>query len=111
MNFSRSLVSFIDDSEQRNFEETDLPEDKKPLNWFDEVDETEELPGPEYITYGCWVRVLNEKENKELTYHLPLKGDKTKKWYPIEIKMMGQKVGFKMFLSGKYYRVLEFGRD
>ena len=69
------------------------------------------MPGPEYITYGCWVKVLNERDDKVIIYHLPLKNDKTTKWFIIMEKMMGQNVGYRMFLSGRFYRVLEFGRD
>lgn len=81
-----------------------------PLNWFDEKDE-EELPGPEFITYGCWVRVLEEKNNKEIVYHIPLKDDRSRAWYGIEEKLIGQDIGYRVFLAGKNYSVLDFGRD
>ena len=81
-----------------------------PLNWFEEEEE-EELPGPEFITYGCWVRVLEEKNNKEIIYHIPLKDDHSRAWYGIEEKLMGQDVGYRVFLAGKNYSVLDFGRD
>lgn len=32
-------------------------------------------------------------------------------WYGIEEKMMGQDVGFRLFLAGRHYSVVEFGRD
>lgn len=115
-----STINSLYEDSQKNMQESNKAVNKdessestdKPLNWFDEEDDdNKELPEPEYVTYGCWVKVLNEKENKELIYHIPLKDDKTKKWFPIEIKMMGQKVGYRMFLSGRYYKVLEFGRE
>ena len=81
------------------------------INWFEETEEELELPGPDYITYGCWVKVLNEKENKEITYHIPLKNDKSKKWFGIEEKLMGRVIGYRIYISGGYYRVLDFGRD
>lgn len=81
-----------------------------PLNWFEEEEE-EELPGPEFITYGCWVRVLEEKNNKEIIYHIPLKDDHSRAWYGIEEKLTGQDVGFRVFLAGKNYSVIDFGRD
>lgn len=40
-----------------------------------------------------------------------IKDDHSRAWYGIEEKMMGQNVGFKVFLAGKHYTVLEFGRD
>lgn len=81
------------------------------LNWFEEETEDGELPGPEYITYGCWVKVLDEKNNKEIIYHIPLKDDHSRAWYGIEEKMLGQNVGFQLFLAGRHYSVVEFGRD
>lgn len=82
-----------------------------PLNWFEEETGDDELPGPEYITYGCWVKVLDEKNNKEIIYHIPIKDDHSRAWYGIEEKMMGQNVGFRLFLAGRHYSVVEFGRD
>lgn len=81
-----------------------------PLNWFEETGD-DELPESEYITYGCWVKVLDEKNNKEIIYHIPLKDDHSRAWYGIEEKMMGQDVGFRLFLAGRHYSVVEFGRD
>ena len=49
------------------------------------------------------------EDNKELDYHIPLKDDKTTKWYEIMRRMMGQQKGFRMFLSGKHYVVTDFG--
>lgn len=84
----------------------------EPLNWFDEDDnEDEELPAPQYITYGCWVKILNEKNKRESIYHLPLKDDKSRDWFAIEKKLMGQDVGYRTFMSGVYYKVLEYGWD
>ncbi len=84
----------------------------EPLNWFNEEDDKDELlPAPQYITYGCWVKVINEKSHQIKKYHLPLKSDKSREWYLIEKKMMGQDVGFKIFLAGANQRVLEYGWD
>lgn len=111
-----------DDLEPEDDEELELEVEEKvpqkqaqtvstaPLNWFEEEEE-EELPGPEFITYGCWVRVLEEKNNKEIIYHIPLKDDHSRAWYGIEEKLMGQDVGYRVFLAGKNYSVLDFGRD
>lgn len=82
-----------------------------PLNWFEEEAEEDQLPRSDYITYGCWVRVIEEKNNREIIYHIPLKDDHSRAWYGIEEKMMGQDVGFRVFLAGKNYSVLDFGRD
>lgn len=98
-------------AEEKKEESESITATAKALNWFDEVNVEKEMPGPEYITYGCWVKVLNERDDKVITYHLPLKNDKITKWFIIMEKMMGQNVGYRMFLSGRFYRVLEFGRD
>ena len=90
---------------------TEEPLASKPLNWFDEESNEDQLPGPEYITYGCWVKVLDEKDNKEIIYHIPLKDNHSRAWFVIEEKMLGQNRGFHVFLRGKTYRVLDFGRD
>lgn len=82
-----------------------------PLNWFEKETGDDELPEPEYITYGCWVKVLDEKNNKKIIYHIPIKDDHSRAWYGIEEKMMGQNVGFRLFLAGRHYSVVEFGRD
>lgn len=81
------------------------------INWVEDAEDELELPGPDFITYGCWVKVLNEKESKEIMYHIPLKNDKSRKWFTIEEKLMGQVIGYRIFISGKYYRVLDFGRE
>ena len=104
-----------EDEPELDMEETESQEQSQtvstaPLNWFEEEEE-EELPGPEFITYGCRVRVLDEKNNKEIIYHIPLKDDHSRAWYGIEEKLMGQDVGYRVFLAGKNYSVLDFGRD
>lgn len=81
-----------------------------PLNWFEE-EESDELPKPDFITYGCWVKVFEDRNNTEIIYHIPPKDDKSRKWYTIEEKLMGQKVEFALFLAGKHYVVQEYGWD
>ena len=99
-------------AKDRNKEELSISTgNSSPFNWFDEVNIEEEMPKPDYITYGCWVDVLNERDNKVITYHIPLKDDKSRKRLPIETKVMGQNIGYRMYMSGKYYQILDFGRD
>ena len=83
----------------------------EPFNWFEEGGEGDKLPRPDYITYGCWVKVLDEKNNKEIIYHIPFKDDHARVWYGIEEKMMGKNVGFRVSFSGKTFCVLDFGCD
>lgn len=81
-----------------------------PLNWFEEED-TDGLPKPDFITYGCWVKVFEKRNNTEIIYHIPQKDDKSRKWYMIEEKLIGQDTDFTLFLAGKRYIVQEFGWD
>lgn len=97
-------------NETENGDNSDINSNNSNLTWFDSTDEKDVLPVPNFITYGCWVKVLKEEEN-ELIYHIPLKDDTSSVWYEIEHKMMGQQVGYTMFLSGKNFRVVAFGRD
>lgn len=89
---------------------SDYAEEKSTasLNWFEEAEE-DILPKPDYITYGCWVKVKEEKTEKIKTYHIPLKGEK-KNWFPIMEKLMGQSIGFSFFIKIKY-EVVDFGWD
>lgn len=81
-------------------------------SWLDEIEIDKSIIKPNYISYGCWVKVLIEKENKEKTIHIPLKGDISTKMYPIHDKLLGKEVGDR-FIFGKngYYIVLDFGFD
>lgn len=104
----------FDDEENQEDEDveesvTEKSAELQSLTWFDMPEEEDVLPAPDYITYGCWVKVLRDEDNKELDYHIPLKDDKTTKWYEIMRRMMGQQKGFRMFLSGKHYVVTDFG--
>ena len=100
----------MEDIEKRSLEiEEELKDENADVEKLEA--EVEELPGSDFITYGCWVKVLDEKNNKEIIYHIPLKDDHSRAWYGIEEKMMGQNVGFRVFLAGRHYTVIAFGRD
>ena len=104
---SESGAAAADTTGQR---EEEKPRPTSPLNWFEEEEE-EELPGPDFVTYGCWVRVHKERANTDVMYHIPLKDNKKTPWYDIMRKMLGQSKGFRMFIKGEYYVVTDFGRD
>ena len=73
-------------------------------------DHNEELlVKPEFVTYGCYMKVRKEKENKILTYHIPLESDKSRTMWGIEERMLGKKVGHRMFLASSWYELIEFG--
>ena len=55
------------------------------------------------------MKVRKEKENKILTYHIPLESDKSRTMWGIEERMLGKKVGHRMFLASSWYELIEFG--
>lgn len=63
------------------------------------------------ITYGNWVKVLDEKEHKRIIYHLPKQNDDSRKWFKIEEMLLEKEIGYRFFLTGRYYKVLDFGID
>lgn len=71
-----------DDADATGQREQEKPRPTSPLNWFEEEKE-EELPGSDFVTYGCWVRVHKERTNTDIMYHIPLKDDKKTPWYDI----------------------------
>ncbi len=65
------------------------------------------LDKPEYVSYGCLVTVAREKDGKEIQYSIPLKSDTSRDLYPIEKRLLGKQVGFRMYQSGSWYEILE----
>ena len=96
------VVEIVAEDEQPSVVEFENPEDEQ---------EEETLKRPDYITYGCAVIVLRERDNQELTYHIPLKSDKSRNLYKIEVDMLGKGVGFRQYLSGSWYKVIDFDWD
>lgn len=82
------------------------------LDFIEEENSTEELLGkPEFVTWGCYVKLHMEKENKMVTYHIPIESDKSRQLWLIEKKMLGKQVGHRVYLSGSWFELIEFGWD
>ena len=106
--------SVIDSSEDTQETDTDEQGDATDASQnLDFLDDEEEESGsllgkPEFVTWGCFMKVRMEKENKVITYHIPLESDKRRQLWLIEKKMLGKQVGHRIYLSGSWYELLEF---
>ena len=82
------------------------------LDFLEEENSTEDLLGkPEFVTWGCYIKLHMEKENKMVTYHIPIESDKSRQLWLIEKKMLGKQVGHRVYLSGSWFELIEFGWD
>jgi hypothetical protein len=83
-------------------------EESQNLDFLD--DEAEGLLGkPEFVTWGCYMKVYKEKSNETVEYHVPLESDNSRNLWLIERKMLGKQVGHRIYLSGSWYELKEFG--
>lgn len=104
----------VDTSEEVEVEdESDVAGEPVDLDFLDEdEDDSESLLGkPEFVTWGCYFTVHVEKDNKDLTYHLPLESDKSRDLWLIEKKMLGKQIGHRIYLGGSWYELTDFGWD
>ena len=99
-----------------NLKENVQKEASQVLHSYEPLDENIEkeneenlLDKPEYVTWGCYMKVRKEKDDKIITYHLPLESDKSRELWLIERKLLGKQVGHRIYLSGSWYELLEFG--
>lgn len=105
------------DTREEVEEPSDLVEDNsddEPVNldFIEEETSTENLLGkPEFVTWGCYIKVRREKNHEELVYHIPLESDNSRKMWGIEERMLGKKVGHRIYLSGAWFELLEYGWD
>jgi len=66
------------------------------------------LGQPEFVTWGCYMKLWKEKENEVIIYHIPLESDKSRQLWLIEKRMLGKQVGHRIYLCGSWYELLEF---
>lgn len=99
----------IDSSDDILIEEDSSEDDENMLDFFEDSDEDSLLDKPEFVTWGCYMKIRKEKENKILTYHIPLESDKSRTMWGIESKMLGKQIGHRMYLAGNWYELIEFG--
>lgn len=91
-------------------EQSKINDKTQNLDFLDEEEESASILGkPEFVTWGCYMKVNMEKENKVLTYHIPLESDKSRKLWGIEKRMLGKQEGHRIYLTGSWYELLEFG--
>lgn len=52
---------------------------------------------------------INERDNKMITYHIPLESDKGRSLLLMERRFLGKQVGHRMYLSEAWFELKEFG--
>ena len=67
------------------------------------------LGKPEYVTWGCYIKVYKEMDESNLVYHIPLESDKSRQIWQIEKRMLGKQVGHRIYLSGSWFELIEYG--
>mgnify|MGYP000232986097 CR=1 FL=1 len=97
-----------------NLRENVTKEASEVLHSYEPLDANIENEGdlldkPEFVTWGCYMKVRKAKDDKIITYHLPLESDKSRELWLIERKLLGKQVGHRIYLSGAWYELLEFG--
>ena len=80
-NADESVIDSTEETQEADADEQDDAADE--LQNLDFLDDEEEEAGnllgkPEFVTWGCYMKVRMEKENKVITYHLPLESDKSR---------------------------------
>jgi len=110
-NVEESIIDSSVDSQEPVVDEQNGEDAPQNLDFLDEgADEGGSLLGkPEFVTWGCYMKVRMEKDNKIITYHIPLESDKSRTMWGIEKRMLGKQVGQRMYLTGSWYELLEFG--
>lgn len=104
VNSSKGMIIESEKIVKENVEIDSYEEDMVDGDYDEEL-----LAKPEFVTYGCYMKVRKEKENKILTYHIPFESDKSRTMWGIEERMLGKKVGYRMFLASSWYELIEFG--
>ena len=97
-----------DDVETEDVDEE--PDEPINLDFIEDESSAESILGkPEFVTWGCYIKVHRDKDNQDLVYHIPLESDKSRQMWLIEKKMLGKQVGHRIYLSGSWYELIEYG--
>ena len=102
----------IDTSEDEVETEDVDEESDEPINldFIEDESFAESILGkPEFVTWGCYIKVHRDKDNQDLVYHIPLESDKSRQMWLIEKKMLGKQVGHRIYLGGSWYELIEYG--
>lgn len=106
-------TTVIDSSEEPAVKESKECEEKTEDIDFDFIEEeisTESLLGkPQFVTWGCYIKLYKEKEDKDVFYHIPIESDKSRQLNLLEKRMLGKQVGHRIYLSGSWYELKDFG--
>jgi hypothetical protein len=106
------IDSSEDTSETSDADNLGDNEESQNLEFLNDGEEDEGILGkPEFVTWGCFMKVYVEKSAKIAEYHIPLESDKSRTLWLIEKKMLGKQVGHRIYLSGSWYELKEFGWD
>jgi len=87
-------------------------ESDEPINldFIEDESSAESILGkPEFVTWGCYIKVHRDKDNQDFVYHIPLESDKSRQMWLIEKKMLGKQVGHRIYLSGSWFELKDFG--
>ena len=88
----------------------DVIEETADLGFIEETTSVEGILGrPEFVTWGCYVKVHREKDDVCVVYHIQLEDEKKKDMLLIEKKMLGKQIGHRIYLSGSWFELIEFG--
>ncbi len=101
------------DTSEDDVETEDVDEESdEPINldFIEDESSAESILGkPEFVTWGCYIKVHRDKDNQDLVYHIPLESDKSRQMWLIEKKMLGKQVGHRIYLGGSWYELIEYG--
>ncbi len=106
-----STIDTSNDETETGSEVDDLDEKSVDLGFIDDEESSAEslLGKPEFVTWGCYIKVHREKDNEYLVYHIPLESDKSSQMWLIEKKMLGKQMGHRIYLSGSWFELTEYG--
>lgn len=107
-------ITVIDSSEEPEEYDTEIYSKESDANvnidFIEEEITAESLFGkPEFVTWGCYIKLYKEKDGKDVFYHIPLERDKSRELFLIEKKMLGKQVGHRIYLSGSWYELKDYG--
>ena len=106
-------VTVIDSSEDSEVDEIEIDDEESEtvnLDFVEEETTAESILGkPEYVTWGCYIKIYREKDDKDIFYHIPLESDKSRELILIEKRMLGKQIGHRIYLSGSWYELKDFG--
>lgn len=104
-------ITSVDENEELESNDTQDDQNFDNIDFDDNGDENNGgvLEKPEFVTWGCYIKIKMEKNNKVLTYHIPLVSDTSRNLWGIEKRMLGKQVGHRIYHAGSWYELFEIG--